>query len=331
MVAIETLNYTFFIAKRFDQAVLINFLFAAFLGVVFTHFLKLILKRINLFTQSSVTIWLIAFLCTFMVSFIVTIIDEIAFSLAYNNHINIDFGFISLFGFIINWMRYVGVWVIIYFLYKILDLNSLLMQQKLKVENEAKTAELELLKSQLNPHFLFNALNSIMALISLNPQKSKEAVVLLSDLLRFTLNYGKDKEIKLIDELAETKKYLQLEQIRFGDKLVVVYQIEETTKDVLIPPASILTLAENAIKHGGKDEHGLINIAISAKNTGNNITIIVTNSGVLGQNVESRGIGLQIVKKRIEAVYGNLGSFTIEGHDDWVHAIISIPNSQDCS
>ncbi len=325
MVAIEIINYTFFIYKRYDQRIFIYFLFTAFLGVIFTHFLKMGLKRVNLFTQSRLTIWLIALVCTFTVSFMMVIVDDMAFSLLYNNHVKVDFNFISLFGYIINWMRYVGVWVIIYFLYKTLVLNSTLLQEKLKVENDTKTAELELLKSQLNPHFLFNALNSIMALISINPQKSREAVLLLSDLLRFTLDYGKEKEIKIIDEVTETKKYLKLEQIRFGDKLVVIYQIEEAVRHVLIPPASILTLAENAIKHGGKDEDGLINIAISAKKTGNKINIMVTNTGIFNQSTDNNGIGLQIVKKRLEATYGTEGSFSIDGHGGWVHAIISIP------
>ena len=90
-----------------------------------------------------------------------------------------------------NWMRYVGVWVIIYFMYKILKQNSVIQREKLMIENLAKTTELELLKTQLNPHFLFNALNSIKALVLINPETCRDAIVKLSELLRFPGDHGR--------------------------------------------------------------------------------------------------------------------------------------------
>ena len=93
------------------------------------------------------------------------------------------------------------------------------MEQKLLIENLAKTSELELLKTQLNPHFLFNALNSIKALVLLDSEKSRQAIIKLSELLRFSLNYEKHPLISLKTELEEVQKYMELEKIRFGERL----------------------------------------------------------------------------------------------------------------
>lgn len=325
MVTIEMVNYTFFIEKKYDKDILAYFMLAALTGLILTHISRKVILRLNLFYKSALTIWVSGFVCTFAVSFLITIIGIMLSSLLYHGKIETGIPVILLLSYIINWMRYVGVWIIIYFLYKIMGVNTSLREEKLKVENAAKTAELELLKSQLNPHFLFNALNSIMALISIDKEKSRDAILLLSDLLRFTLNYGKERQIRLEDEITETKKYLQLEQIRFGSKLEVAYDIDENTLNALIPPASVLTLAENAIKHGRAGNNGLIKIVLASTVNNQRVEIKVKNTGKIGNNQGAKGLGVPIVKKRIEAIYGKEGLFSIDGNGDFVEAIIQIP------
>ncbi len=186
MVAIEVINFTFFIIGKFSLEYLLFFLSLAFVGVVLTHALKLLLARLNFFQNNSTfKIWLGALLYTLTLSLLLTCAN-IGINLALGTSLSEQLTPISLLGLTLNWMRYVGVWVIIYFLYKIMDINAALKQEKLSVETLAKSAELELLRSQLNPHFLFNALNSIKALISIDPEKSREAIVLLGGILRFT-------------------------------------------------------------------------------------------------------------------------------------------------
>jgi LytS/YehU family sensor histidine kinase len=234
--------------------------------------------------------------------------------------------FVDVAGTIINWSRYVGVWVIIYFMYKILQQNNTIQQEKLKLENLAKTTELELLKTQLNPHFLFNALNSIKALVIINPEQSRDAIVKLSELLRYTLQYGKEQQIPVKEEMDEVKKYLALEQLRFGERLTVTYDINESTFSQTLPPAIILTLAENAVKHGvaKQMENGFIHIATSIIN--NYLQVEVTNNGFY-QPSASVGIGLKHIQKRLEEIYHQQADFRIEQKNGQVMAVIKTPLS----
>ena len=190
----------------------------------------------------------------------------------------------------------------------------------------SSTLELELLKSQINPHFLFNALNSISALVSIEPEKSRRAILLLSDLLGFTLNYSKEREIELSQELAETKKYLELEKLRFGEKLQLEYEIDEQAGNLRIPPALILTLAENAIKHGRPNANGQIFISIAIAQKKNTIAIIVKNSGAINRDKgKNNGLGLQMVRKRLVALYGKKSKFNFDDENGLVVVIIEIP------
>jgi LytS/YehU family sensor histidine kinase len=221
-------------------------------------------------------------------------------------------------------MRYFGVWVIIYFLFKILEQNHTIQQEKLLLENNARTAELELLKTQLNPHFLFNALNSIKALVSINPEQSRDAIVKLSELLRFTLQYNKEQEIHLSEELAEVRKYLELEELRFGERLNVKYLVADDTLSCLVPPAVMLTLAENAVKHGIGQSAKAGEILVEAEEKDNMLIVKMTNTGqyMPGNQV---GIGLLHIRRRLEALYGDRATLTFKNIDNRVVATLKIP------
>ncbi len=233
--------------------------------------------------------------------------------------------FIGIAGSTVNWMRYVGVWVIIYFMYKLLQQNTAMQQEKLQLENLAKTTELELLKSQLNPHFLFNALNSIKALVIINPEQSRDVIVKLSELLRFTLQYGKEKFIILKQELDEVKKYLELEQLRFGNRLQVHYTIDATTMHQPVPPALLLTLVENAIKHGVAKQMGAAVIEVQTHPSPQGFfTITVRNSGKF-EPAQTEGIGLKHLTKRLEELYNGKAQFTIRQQGDQVWAQLQLP------
>lgn len=325
MVMIEVINFTFFIVGKFDFGYVLFFLFTAFMGVVFTHLFKLLLARLNFFQRNSTfRIWLGALLYTLALSLMLTGVN-ISINVALGISLREQFAPISLLGYTLNWMRYVGVWVIIYFLYKIMDINATLKQDKLNVENLAKSAELELLRTQLNPHFLFNALNSIKALISIDPEKSRDAVVLLAEILRFTLNYGQEKEIALQAELEEVQKYLQLEQIRFGAALAVDWQIEDQARHQVIPPGTLLTLVENAIKHGQVNAQGVIQVHIGLKLVNETIQLEVANSGIWQPRPTHQGVGLRLIQRRLEAIYGNAAHFTQHNESNAVVIQISLP------
>jgi len=192
------------------------------------------------------------------------------------------------------------------------------------VENLAKTTELELLKTQLNPHFLFNAINSIKALVIFNPELSRDAIVKLSELLRFTLQYGKERLIPIKDEITEVRKYLELEQLRFGKRLTVVYNIDENTLSQTVPPAIVLTLAENAVKHGVTKEIADSIIVITTLLKNDNLVIEVKNNGHY-KPTDINGIGLKHITKRLDEIFQGKAVFSIYQEDKNVVAAIKIP------
>jgi LytS/YehU family sensor histidine kinase len=323
MVSIETVNYTFFIVGKFNVAYFNSFLISALIGLISTHILRYILKRNNFFQRQRISIWIAAALLTLLLSITLTFANFLRPIIQNPGLIN-QLRPIDILGTIINWMRYVGVWIIIYFMYQVLQQNNNIKQEKMAMETLAKTTELELLKAQLNPHFLFNALNSIKALVTIDPEKSKEGIVKLSELLRFTLQYGKERLIPINDELMEVKKYLELEQLRFGERLKIIYDIEESTLNQTIPPAVILTLAENAVKHGVAKYASPSTITVSSRLVKDHVLFKVKNPGTYNPGNLS-GIGLKHISKRLDEIYSNRYFFQITEKEGQVEANIQIP------
>src|SRR5690606_29628076 len=148
--------------------------------------------------------------------------------------------------------------------------------------NEIK---LNQLRNQLNPHFIFNALNSVRALVDEDPQKAKSAITQLSNILRYSLVMDKHQTIDFADEITTVFDYLNLESIRFEERLSVNYEIEEDAYDYKIPPMMLQTIVENAIKHGISNlmKGGTIEIHCSI-GLSDDLYIQVKNSGQLKSN-----------------------------------------------
>lgn len=326
MLAIEILNYTFFIVGHFEWSFFWMFGYYAMLGVSLMHVFRYFVKRSTVFDWRPREIWLFALLSTILISAVINLLSTMPHLFGDAKNISSIFSFIVIFGGTLNSMRYIGVWIIIYFLYQILERSRLLKEAKLESENSTRIMELELLKAQLNPHFLFNALNSIKALVSIDQEKCKDAIVKLSELLRFTLQSGEQTLIPLHAEMEEVKKYLALEQIRFGERFQIEFQMDETAEYQLVPPAMILTLAENAIKHGITKTPGPSKINFSATYQQEMLKIEMTNSGVLLTN-EGRGFGLDNIKKQLAHIFDGRAQLSLEQTEQGVMAIITIRNT----
>jgi hypothetical protein len=204
--------------------------------------------------------------------------------------------------------------------------------EKLALENRAKDLELINLRSQLNPHFLFNALNSIHSLAMMKKDNASDAVLLLSDLMRYTLNYEKRDVVPLSEEIEVVEKYLQLEKIRFGKKLNAELDISDATLDLKIPPIIVQTLVENAIKHGLKDSTEGVFIKINSQLTNNFLTINVINSGRLKKGDPSvyeqknGGIGVENTRRRLQMIYGERATFDLQNlNEKEVIATLKLP------
>ncbi|MBC6366105.1 sensor histidine kinase [Algoriphagus sp. AK58] len=325
IVFVETINYTFFIHGVFEWDFFKQFVFYSLVGLFVSHGYKSVFIQQKVFERSLSRIWIKAFFDTLIIALLMAF-------LLYFPYVFIDFNalktkqtLISFFGQVMNLGRYVLVWIIIYYLYHILKRNSEISEQKLMLENVAKSAELELLKIQLNPHFLFNALNSIKALVLIDQEKSRDAIIKLSELLRFSLNYEKAPLITVNDEINEVIKYLELEKIRFGKRLEVEILVQEETLQQKVPPAMVLTLAENAIKHGITKLPEGGKIKIESKIKGQKVCLEVVNSGQLEEGF-NLGIGLNNLQKRLQNIFPETSAFYLDNlGNQLVKATITYP------
>lgn len=222
---------------------------------------------------------------------------------------------------------YYALWAMMYFLYHFLENYNTTLKYQAKI-NEIK---LNQLRSQLNPHFIFNALNSVRALVDENPPKSKEAITQLSNILRYSLIMDKKRTIDFSDEIKIVKDYLDLESIRFEERLRVSYDIEEKAFHYRIPPMMLQTIVENAIKHGisNRMKGGLIHITCSV-GLAQDLYISVKNSGQLKGSPQRKndgsGHGISNTIQRLKLIYGNKASFKMKNFDsEFVVTEIKIP------
>ncbi len=200
-------------------------------------------------------------------------------------------------------------WTLFYIIFHYFErYNTALKYEALKNE-----IELNNLKTQLNPHFIFNALNSIRALVDENPLKSKDAITQLSNILRSSLVSNSNKLISFQDELNTVKDYLNLEFIRFEERLKTNFDIDPKSNTFYVPPMMIQTLVENGIKHGISKlkEGGEISLTTRVHNS--TLSIVIANSGKLekSQIKGTKGYGIENTIRRLNLLYGKEASFTI--------------------
>ncbi|MGQ8336108.1 sensor histidine kinase [Sunxiuqinia sp. A32] len=184
------------------------------------------------------------------------------------------------------------------------------LKEKVKREAELKTlvreAELSALKSQINPHFLFNSLNSISSLTISNPTKAQEMVINLSNFMRYSLQHDQEETVSLEKELENIKLYLSIEKIRFGKKLNPVFNIEDACLQAQIPNMILQPLFENAIKYGVYEATGPVGITTSCKNKDGYALIIIDNEYEVDSiKNKGEGIGLRNIRQRLDLIYGN--------------------------
>lgn len=206
------------------------------------------------------------------------------------------------------------VWTLFYFIFNYVErYNTALKYEALKNE-----IELSNLKSQLNPHFIFNALNSIRALVDENPSKSKDAITQLSSILRTSLVINKSKLTSFNEEINTVRDYLDLETIRFEERLKTDFRIDPQSKNFSVPPLMIQTLVENGIKHGISKlkEGGVISLETHVKDA--KLYIKIRNNGQLTYKKlnSAKGMGIENTKQRLKLLYGNKATFSIFNEDE---------------
>ena len=232
------------------------------------------------------------------------------------------------------WRTATGIFfylVFVLFYYLILNYEDL--QEKIKNETELKTlvkeAELNALKSQINPHFLFNSLNSISSLTITNPDKAQEMLIKLSEFIRYSLKHDDIEQSSFKLELENIQKYLDIEKVRFGERLKYVQKVNENCYNFKIPNMLLQPLIENAIKHGVYEsmDEVLVKLECNCDNDHLNIRII-NDYDPLATKKKGRGIGLKNIRERLLLIYQKHNLLEINKGNMQFEAILHIPKEK---
>lgn len=229
---------------------------------------------------------------------------------------------------------YVMYAVFLVFFYAVNYYESL--KEKIKKESEYKAlireAELQALKSQINPHFLFNSLNSISSLTVSNPEKAQEMVINLSTFMRYSLMHNEKEMVSFSRELENIKLYLSIEKVRFGKKLNAEFEIDAHCMDAEIPNMILQPIYENAIKYGVYETTDQVTIKTTCNCEGNFLKITIVNdydTSTIKRRGE--GIGLRNIRKRMEIIYNSPDLMKVTDHKTSFEVQLIIPQKQTMS
>lgn len=222
-------------------------------------------------------------------------------------------------------VRLMSIWLLAYHMYHYSKREIGIAKENARLSVITRDAHLNNLSAQLNPHFLFNSLNNIKALVIDDPKAARRAIDLLADLLRNSLYNGDKQMISLKEELSLVEDYLELERLRLEERLKYQIVPDKGIQDILIPRLCIQTLVENAVKHGiGQQKQGGL-ISIQMANKHSKLIISVSNPGRLIPVEESTGLGIKNLNERLQLQYKGNAGFTISEADGIITATIKIP------
>jgi LytS/YehU family sensor histidine kinase len=198
--------------------------------------------------------------------------------------------------------------------------------EALRLALVAQVAQLRTLRSQLNPHFLFNCLNGLRELIREDPERAERVITELAGLLRYTLEADRVETVPLSDEMHAVRQYLSLEKVRFEERLRLRIEIGTEALQVQVPPMLVQALAENALKHGIARLAEGGELAIEAHANGQQLEIVVTNPGSVSSGGSPTGVGLENARERLRLVYGGAASLALlDNAGQVVEAGVTIP------
>lgn len=309
------------------------------LGFILTHLMRMVIITLNVLQKKLERQLLIFLVITFIFSVIGAYFHtELLLQFKLLNKREKEFQsntLLLVISWVFNFFIYFFIWNLIYFIYHYVTKSRKQQLDTLRLEALVKELELQTIKAHINPHFIFNSLNSIRALVDENPQRARKAVTELSNILRSSMQVEKVEAVPLEKELNIVKDYLALENMRFEDRLRVEYDIDEDTLSQPVPPMMLQTLVENAIKHGiSKQISGGVVRVISAFRD-NFHELIVQNTGQLRIKINAegsqdemsgRGFGISSTTNRLNLLYGNKASFEIKQiNGSLVEARVLIP------
>lgn len=224
-----------------------------------------------------------------------------------------------------HFATYFLVWLFVVFSIKIFHHINTIKLREAKLQTSLKESQLNTLKGQINPHFMFNSLNNIRGLMLEDVDKARQMLTSLSETLRYSLTKDNVTSIALEDELDMIYNYVEISKIQFEDRLHFETNIAEESLTTQIPPMIIQMLIENAIKHGISNLKNGGKVTLITKIENHILYIEVMNSGRIVLHQNGTKLGLKNIKRRLELVYGSRASFSLEEVENKVVATIKIP------
>ncbi|WP_128544497.1 sensor histidine kinase [Larkinella soli] len=299
-----------------------------FLGITLTHLYRFIIKRwhwvrLPFFRLAPRVLTSVFILAVIMTAF------NLPLDLKITPQYLVDEPFI-VFGYLLTWGKTMLTWILSYTAYHYVERTRDAEIEKILLKTSIRETEAKVLRSQLNPHFVFNALNSIRALVLENPSKAQQGITQLSNILRNSLLADRRKTVELREEIKTVEDYLALEKVRYEDRLNCRLEIDPKTQYLQVPPMMLQTLVENAIKHGVQKAINGGFVELTTWIEVGMLNIRIRNTGVLGDREASGGFGLKNTSQRLELLYGTDASFRIRQESaDVVCADIVIPMQSD--
>ncbi len=296
--------------------------------ILFSHLFKLHIQRSNWLELKLGKLIPRAFVGTLVTAIVTQVFIHLIIYLIFPLSGISGFSWSGFIGYVFNIYIVLILWASIYFIIKFMEKNRKSELEKLALKSALQEAELMILKNQVNPHFLFNALNNIRSLILIEPEKARKMVTHISDLLRYSIQFNASEKVALKEEIEIVKDYLQLESIQFQERLSYTFNISPETLKVQIPPMAIQLLVENAIKHGLSTQKNGGQILVSTSLIENYLLIEVKNSGQLRSSQKREGIGLKNLVERMKILFGTFAEFKLENSSNqMVSATLKIPTS----
>jgi LytS/YehU family sensor histidine kinase len=236
-----------------------------------------------------------------------------------------------------NLLAYAWMFGLVGALYMMMQANRAVLQQERQLahartaaaeaEAQATAARLAALRYQLNPHFLFNTLNAVSSAVITNRNTEAEAMLeKLAEFLRVTLAADPEALIPLEDELATIQAYLEIESVRFRDRLGVDFSCPDELRGAVVPSFILQPLIENAIKHGVSQASGSVTVRLEAARDGDDLIVLVEdNARRLGEPARGPGLGLKNIRQRLQVLYGSRGVLQTTAREQGFLALVRMP------
>lgn len=326
LIAVEYMAYV--LESGFDANLFYFGIANIILGISLTHLYRLTIRRWKWVQLPFIRLAPRVLFSVFVLALIMTLVN-----LPVDQFLIADWLVnepVIFWGYMLNWGKTMLAWVLSYTAYHYVERTRDAEIEKILLKTSIRETEAKVLRSQLNPHFVFNALNSIRALVYEDPSKAQQGITQLSNILRNSLLADRRKTVELREEIKTVEDYLALEKVRYEDRLQFSIDLDPRTLYWQVPPMMLQTLVENAIKHGVSKavRGGFVELTSRVEN--NLLHIRIRNTGHLGDKDESGGFGLKNTAQRLELLYGEPASFRIfQESDEVVCAEVVIPLQSD--